>query len=232
VDPSGAAHVFGSPTGDYMSLVCFRNGSLARDRVRQASGLTWDGFARALRATAPGNGGAVLLPWFEPEITPPVHVAGVRRYGLDETDGTANVRAVVEAQMLAMRRHSRWMGVKVHTIHATGGAAVNRDILQVIADVFDADVYQLPSGNSACLGAALRAYHADATATGRAMSWDEVVAGFADPVPDSRIRPVGAHVAAYVAVEPIHGACEAHALGVGPDPAPLLHAFRTGRVVS
>ena len=41
------------------------------------------------------------------------------------------------------------------TIHATGGAAANRDILQVMADVFGAVVYQLQVGNSAALGAAL-----------------------------------------------------------------------------
>ena len=49
------------------------------------------------------------------------------------------------------------MRVEVDTIHATGGASANREILQVMADVFDADVYQFEVGNSACLGAALRA---------------------------------------------------------------------------
>ncbi len=226
VDPTGAAHVFGSPTGRYMSLVCFKNGSLARDRIRQAFGLTWDDFSRALRSTPPGNGGAVLLPWFEPEITPPILEPGVRRYGLESTDGPASVRAVVEAQMLAMRRHSRWMGVHVDTIHATGGAAVNRDLLQVAADVFDADVCQLPAANSACLGAALRAYHADALSDGTPVAWDEVVRGFAEPLAASRIRPVPSHVDVYARVEPLHAACEAHARQAGPDPMPLIQAYR------
>lgn len=226
IDPSGAAHVFGSPTGDYMSLVCFKNGSLARERIRQAFGMTWEEFSRALRATAPGNGGAVMLPWFEPEITPPVPDPGVRRYGLDANDGPSNVRAVIEAQLLAMLRHSRWMGVRIDTIHATGGAAENRDILQVVADVFDADVYQLVTGNSACLGAALRAYHADAVSDGKRISWDEVVAGFADPIAESRVRPIREHVTIYTEVEPLHAACEAHARHAGADPTPLLHAYR------
>jgi xylulokinase len=229
IDPSGAAHVFGSPTGAYMSLVCFMNGSLARERIRQAFGMTWEEFSRALRATAPGNRGAVMLPWFEPEITPPVPDPGVRRYGLDATDGPSNVRAVVEAQLLAMRRHSRWMGVRIDTIHATGGAAVNRDILQVLADVFDADVYQLPAGNSACLGAALRAYHADAVSDGNRTSWDEVVTGFAEPVADSRVRPIREHAAIYADVEPLHAACEAHARHAGADPMPLLQVYRAGK---
>lgn len=126
IDPSGAAHVFGSPTGEFMGLICFRNGALARERIRQAFGLTWEEFSTMLGSTPPGNHGAVMLPWFEPEITPAVRVPGVRRYALDPGDAAANVRGVVEAQMLAMSRHSRWMGVRIETIHATGGAAVNR----------------------------------------------------------------------------------------------------------
>jgi len=226
VDPSGTGHLFGAPTGDYMSLVCCRNGSLARERVRDAHGMDWVGFSRCFETTGPGNGGAIMLPWFEPEITPTVLQAGVRRYGLDPADGPANVRAVVEAQMLALILHSRWMGVDVDTIHATGGAARNRAILQVMADVHDADVYQLEVGNSACLGAALRAYHADRVADGLPTDWDDVVAGFAEPVAATRIRPVPAHVAVYARLARVYEACEAHALGRGGDPVEVIAAFR------
>ena len=196
-DPEGSGHVFGAPAGDYMSLVCCRNGSLARERVRAEYRLDWEGFARALRDTPPGNGGALLLPWFEPEVTPAVSVPGVRRERLDPADGPANVRALVEAQMLALALHSRWTGTRVSALHATGGAAVNRALLQVMADVFDADVYQMRVGNSACLGAALVAHHADQVALGRSPSWDEVVTGFAEPVAATRVRPVPAHAAVY-----------------------------------
>jgi xylulokinase len=226
VDPSGTGHLFGAPTGDYLSLVCCRNGSLARERVRKDYGLDWAGFSHCLEATSPGNGGAIMLPWFEPEITPTVLTPGVRRYGLDAADGPANVRAVVEAQMLALALHSRWIGVDVDTIYATGGAARNRDILQVMADVHGADVYQLEVGNSACLGAALRAYHADRVADGRPIAWEEVVAGFAEPVVATRIRPVPAHVAVYAKLARVYEACEAHALGRGGDPADRIAGFR------
>jgi xylulokinase len=226
VDPSGTGHLFGAPTGDYMSLICCRNGSLARERVRDAFGLDWAGFSRCLEATAPGNGGAIMLPWFEPEITPTVLQAAVHRYGLDPTDGPANVRAVVEAQMLALMLHSRWMGVDVDTIHATGGAARNRAILQVMADVHGADVYQLEIANSACLGAALRAYHADRVADGLPSDWQDIVAGFAEPVAATRIRPVPAHVATYARLARVYEACEAHALGRGADPGGAIAGFR------
>ena len=172
-----------------MGITVFRNGSLARERVRDSVGLDWKGFSDALRTTKPGNRGGIMLPWFESEITPPVLTPGVRTFGVDPSDGPASVRAVVEGQMLAMRRHSKWMGVTIDTIYATGGASANRDVLQVMADVFGAEVFQFEVGNSASLGAALRAYHADVVDRGEAISWDEVVEGFAQPKAESRVAP-------------------------------------------
>ena len=227
IDASGASHVFGAPTGDYMALVCFKNGSLARERVRDAYGLDWDGFSRALRDTPPGNRGAIMLPWFEPEVTPPVLTPGVRRYGLDAGDAAGNVRAVIEAQMLATALHAGWMGERVVAIHATGGAAQNRAILQVMADVHGAEVRQLAVGESAALGAALRAFHGDQVAQGRQIGWEEVVRGFVEPV--ARVHPDPRGVAVYARLKQVYAACEAHALGRGPDPTPLIEAFRSAR---
>lgn len=211
-DPGGAGHVFGSPAGGYMALTCFANGSLARERVRDTCGLDWDGFAAALRATAAGNGGAMMTPWFVPEITPPVAHPGPRRHGLDEADPSRTVRAIVEAQVMAMRIHSRWIAPQTTTILATGGAAANRDILQVIADVFDAEVVRGAPRNTASLGAALRAYHADRRAEGELLEWEDVVAGFTAPDAELRLRPNPANVAVYAKVLPEYEAFEARAL--------------------
>ena len=176
VDPSGTGHVFASPTGDYMGLTCFSNGSLARERVQDAYGFTWTDFSRALDVTPAGNQGRVLIPWFEPEITPAVADPRVHRYRLTADDAAANVRAVVEAQQMAMAVHSTWMSVTVDTIHATGGAAANKEILQVMADVFGAEVYRSTVSNSAALGAALRAWHGDTVAEGTPLPWDTITA--------------------------------------------------------
>ena len=216
VDPSGASHVFGAATGGYMALVCFKNGSLARERVRDAYGLDWDGFTGALRATPPGNRGAIMLPWFAAEITPLVLSPGVRRYGLDAADAAANVRAVVEGQMMASAIHWGWIGERTTAIYATGGGAQNRDILQVMADVHDADIYPLEVGESAALGAALRAFHADEVDQGHAIGWEDVVAGFVRPA--APVRPDRRNVATYTDLRRRYAACEAHALGRGPAP--------------
>lgn len=195
-DPTATGHIFGAPTGEYMGLTCFKNGSLARERVRDAFDLTWSGFSQALASTPPGNGGRMLLPWFEPEITPSVTTPGAHRHRLAPDDGPGHVRAVVEAQQMALALHSRWMGVHTDMIHATGGAAANVEILQVMADVFGAEVRQLEVANAACLGAALRAYHADQLAEGRVVPWSDVVDGFVEP--KLRFRPDAARHAIYV----------------------------------
>ena len=195
VSRNGVGHVFGSPTGEFMGITVFRNGSLARERIRDQFGMSWSDFSRALAEAPPGNQGKTMLPWFEPEITPRVLVAGVQRFKLDVDDGPGNVRAVVEAQMLAMKRYSAWMGVDIRTIYATGGASANRAILQVMADVFGADVYQFVVGNTAALGAALRAFHADA----KTVAWEDVVRGIAEPVASSLVRPIAANHEIYAA---------------------------------
>ncbi len=205
--PGSASHIFGSPTGGYMPLVCFRNGSLAREAIRDRFSLDWPAFSACLRDTPPGNGGALLLPWFEAEITPRA-AAGVHRCGLGPDDAAQNVRAVVEAQMLALATHWEALGGPCDRIVATGGASANREILQVMADVFDADVYQGAGGNGACLGAALRAWHAHEHARGRAIGWDRVVQGITRPAESTHVRPVAAHAEIYREMRPRYQAFE------------------------
>lgn len=192
-----SSHVFRSPTGDFMNLVCFRNGSLAREWVRLEYGLDWDHVA-AILEQSPGNDGRVMLPWLEAEITPPVAREGLRRFGFDRHDVAANVRGLIEGQMMALANHAAAVSVTpIDRIIATGGAAVNRSILQVMANVFGVEVYRLDVENSAALGAALRAYHADRLAAGEPVSWKTVVSGFTDPSPGHRVSPNPKLVAMY-----------------------------------
>ena len=106
---------------------------------------------------------------------------------------------------------------RVETIHATGGAAVNREILQVMADVFGARVFQMPVGNSAALGAALRAAHAHMLARNGSVTWADAIAGLAEPLANSRIDPDPDRHSLYRDMLSGYAACEAHALGRGPD---------------
>lgn len=196
-EPAGqSSHVFRSPTGDFMSLVCFRNGSLARDWVRTEYGLDWDAVAAVLEQQ-PGNDGRVMLPWLEAEITPRVAHAGLRRFGFDRVDAERNVRGLIEGQMMAIANHASTVCRSIDRVIATGGAAVNRAILQVMANVFGVTVDRLETGDSAALGAALRAYHADRLAAGKPVSWQTVVSGFTEPKPEHRVSPNSNDAAIY-----------------------------------
>jgi xylulokinase len=188
-DPRGFGHVFGNPAGGFMCLICFANGSLARERVAERVGLDWPAFERAvLEQTVPGNGGALLLPYFVPEITPKLLNPEPRLFGdatfTSYSDAARVARAIVEAQALGMQRYSDFIGERPTRILATGGAAKNVGILQIIADVFQAEVRTLKVANSAALGAALSAAHGAA-----GLEWRELFARFAAPDPKLVCRP-------------------------------------------
>lgn len=210
-DPDGGGHVFGSPTGDYMSLICFKNGSLAREKVKDQYRLNWDQFAAAIQSTPPGNNGAIMIPWFDPEITPRVLTPGVHRFNLREDDAPANCRAVMEGQMLSMRLHSSWMGIRPTKIFATGGASVDPVRMQILADVHACPVYRLETTASAALGAALRAAHAWHK-TKTEIPWSEIVSGFTEPVPGSLIAPRPDATAIYDKMLKTYANCERDAL--------------------
>ena len=159
-DPNGFGHVFGNPAGGFMSLICFRNGSLAREALRDRLELDWSAFDRtALDETRAYAGENLILPFFGPEITPRHDFSGPVLQGSPDFESGAvpglQVRALLEGQFLNMRLHSQWMEVKPERIRLTGGASKNDGIAQMVADVFQAPVERLEVSNSAALGAAL-----------------------------------------------------------------------------
>ena len=188
----GEGCLFASPDGhNYMALICFMNGSLAREAVRDQYGLTWEGFEEMLRVSKPGNDGGLMLPFFGPEIVPRVDAPMVIRADLDLDDVPRNVRAVVEAQAMASVIHSRWMGVPIRSLYVTGGASQSTGILQIFADVHSCPVHRYETTNSAALGAALRANYAFAKQRGSETDWPTIVAPFTRPIPNSTIYPQG-----------------------------------------
>jgi xylulokinase len=212
-DAHGEGHVFGSPADGYMTLICFKNGSLAREKIRELYGIKdWTTFGKLVAATKPGNQGAVLLPWFEAEIVPRVNRPGIHRFDLAEGDAAANARAIFEAQMLAMRLHSGWMKVSPKQIFVTGGASNDRALLQVLADVMNCRVLRIEVSKSAALGAALQAAHGWAVASGKGSNWEKLVAGFTKPVANSEIKPDKKAAKVYDDLLKKYAACEAATL--------------------
>ncbi|MEI6177650.1 MAG: FGGY-family carbohydrate kinase, partial [Verrucomicrobiota bacterium] len=165
-DPAGFGHVFGNPAGGFMSLICFRNGSLSREALRDQLHLDWSAFDQAALATTRGAAGAnLMLPFYGPEITPRRDFTGPVLSGSPAFESGAEpalqVRALLEGQFLNMRLHSQWMEVKTDRIRLTGGASKNNGIAQLVSDVFQAPVERLDVSNSAALGASLIAATAD-----------------------------------------------------------------------
>lgn len=160
-DPDGCGHLFGNPMDGSMSLQCFVNGSLAREAVMNRFHLNWEQFTNALEQTAPGNEGALMLPFFRPEISPRIALESPLLCGDAEFNDwnkpEAAIRACVEGQCLNMRRSIKWMQLDTDTIYLTGGASKNDAVAQIVADVFQAKVQRLTVGSSVALGAAMRA---------------------------------------------------------------------------
>lgn len=190
LDMKGEGHVFGAPTGDYMSLICYKNGSLARERIKERFDLTWKEFSNLLEKTPPGNFGKIMLPYFYPEIVPLVLQPKVYRFGFDENDMEGNVRAIIEAQFLSMRLHSRWIKEKPREIFATGGASANKEILQIAADIFKTPIRRFQFTDSAALGAAFRATYSYYIQKEIDVSWLELLEGFLNSQLIETIEPV------------------------------------------
>ncbi|MFT5368793.1 MAG: sugar (pentulose or hexulose) kinase, partial [Candidatus Latescibacterota bacterium] len=85
------------------------------------------------------------------------------------------------------------------------------DILQIMADVQNCLVYQFEVTNSAALGAALRAAHGYLNTSDPSTTWQDIIAGFAEPIAGSEITPK--NTAIYDNLVKKYAECEQHALG-------------------
>jgi xylulokinase len=93
----------------HMAMLCYKNGSLARETVRnRIAGGSWEAFDALIAQTQPGNDGNIGFFIDAPEIIPDIPVAGVRRFdasgaAVSSFPDAVEARAVIEGQMLSMR---------------------------------------------------------------------------------------------------------------------------------
>lgn len=132
--PDPAYHFMNHPCtpGQYMFMLCYKNGGLAREKVRDAlpkpaSGASdpWTNFNQAVLATPPldvrdpaADRAKLGLYFYLPEIVPNIK-AGTWRYECDPRDGSSlaestnpwpadkDARGIVESQALSMRLRSQ-----------------------------------------------------------------------------------------------------------------------------
>ena len=161
LDPMGYGHIFVNPAGGFMELLCFTNGSLAREKVKDEFDFSWEDATKLmLEKTKPGNEGNFMLPYFVPESVPLIlHprtvLIGTEEFKNGKERPEVKLRAILESQILAMRLHSGKLDLK--KIRVTGGASKNSVLCQILADVFKIELERISATDSAALGAALRA---------------------------------------------------------------------------
>jgi xylulokinase len=164
--PDASYHFFNHPTtpGQYMFMLCYKNGGLAREKVRDtlpapSSGDPWANFNDAvlsvppLDISKPDDRAKIGLYFPLPEIVPNIR-SGTWRYtvspgGEDLQESAAwgadkDARAIVESQALSMRLRSQKLvsapqGSKLpaqpRRIYLVGGGSLNPAIAKVMGDV-------------------------------------------------------------------------------------------------
>ncbi|KAJ2453356.1 hypothetical protein EV183_002311 [Coemansia sp. RSA 2336] len=156
-------HVLQHPTkpNEYVAMLCYKNGSLARDWVRERSlgaSSSWDDFSSAasIQPMAPNAFGFYYLAT---EILP--HAKGVFRFekcpegdivcpsgatytqveAFSATSGN-DARAIIESQFMSMCVDYRRKEAGALTgVAITGGASRNQAIQQAIADILGVPVF-------------------------------------------------------------------------------------------
>ncbi|RCH97416.1 hypothetical protein CU098_000458, partial [Rhizopus stolonifer] len=158
------SHLMAHPTDPegFMGMLCYKNGSLTREHIRNTyADSNWDTFNELLtKEQAILNNRIGYYYWMQ-EIVP--FAKGIYRFEhgncVEEfTEKQANVKAIVESQFMSMKIRMRRMGGDhIKRILASGGAASNRAILQLLSDIFGLPVYRQKGMNGASLGGALLA---------------------------------------------------------------------------
>ena len=171
------SHLLAHPTSTdaYIAMLCYKNGALAREKVRNehASG-DWARFNELVTAMPPGNNGFWGLYFPLPEIIPP-NVVG--NFYFEIQDGTAtptqvgalpetaHPRAILESQLLSIRARVAAIlhqhAPRLRRLVLTGGASTNSTIRQLSADLFGIPVYVAEdTSEAAAIGGALLAQYA------------------------------------------------------------------------
>ncbi|KAK0622870.1 hypothetical protein B0T14DRAFT_494442 [Immersiella caudata] len=165
--PDPSYHFFNHPTTphQYMFMLCYKNGGLAREKVRDVlpkpSGSDpWANFnaaalsTPALSITPPSDSAKLGLYFYLPEIVPNIK-AGTWRYTCNPADGTAlteasdpwpvetDPRTIIESQALSMRLRSQklvdspgsGLPAQPRRVYLVGGGSLNPAITQIIGDV-------------------------------------------------------------------------------------------------
>ncbi len=223
IDPTGEIAAYCDSTGRYLPLLCVSNMSNGYNAALERFALTHEEFDSLVLDAPPGNGGRVLVPWYEGERTPDVpHAAPLYfGFGLAEFEPATLCRALLEGHVLNLYEGFTRMPVTPDEIRLTGGLAASPSWCQTIADVFEAEAVPV-RGEGAALGAAIHAAWVWYGETGDERPLAEVAGPFVVLDEDRRRRPDPKHRATYGLLKRIYRALARRMRGLeGEDPFAL-----------
>lgn len=152
---------------NYMMMLVYKNGATTRKFIKDSvheNDPKWTKFNESILSTPVGNEGKIGFYYKETEITPNIANCGIVKYNeKDQVLENSSVepsdcRGIIESQVFSYKYHAKLLGLnEINSITVTGGGSVNKEILQIIADVFEKDVLTSNEPNTACTGAAIKA---------------------------------------------------------------------------
>ena len=149
-DPQTQGHIFINPLDSekYMGLLCYKNGSLTREAVKNKYSLSWDEFSAILDKGRSRSPNLLQINFPLAEITP-TNKIGKWIYEIAENSESVKVEqeltieedivSFIEGQFLAKRFHVEKFGFqtsRMSRLIVTGGASKNRALVQTISDIF------------------------------------------------------------------------------------------------
>ncbi|KAI1796756.1 D-xylulose kinase [Ganoderma leucocontextum] len=184
------SHLLSHPTtaDAHIAMLCYKNGALAREQVRDAyAGGDWTRFNALVAQRPAGNAGVLGFYFPLPEIIPPsvqgnfyfsTSDSAVDPLSAVEMPADAHPRAILESQLLSIR--SRVAAIlppdapPLQRLVLSGGSSANAVIRQTAADVFGMRVFVAGKEGAAEGGAQLARFAWWRTENGGAGAFEEM----------------------------------------------------------
>ena len=172
-DATGTVAGFADAGGLNLPLIATLNAARVLSSVAGLLSVDFDRLAELALSVEPGAEGVVLVPYFEGERTPNLPDATASFHGLNiaNTRPATFARAAIEGMLCGLADGLdavRAVGVREKRILLIGGAAQNRAVAAIAAQVFDAPVVVPAPGEYVADGGAVQAAWA---LTGTRPSW-------------------------------------------------------------
>ncbi|WP_280273198.1 xylulokinase [Nocardia wallacei] len=161
-DADGAINGFADAAGAYLPLVCTLNAARVLDRTSTLAGVGLRELERLARQSVPGAAGLTLLPYLAGERTPNLPDATGTLHGLTVSNMTPEhlARAGIEGMLCNLADaldRLRADGIRPRRVLLIGGAAANRLVAEIAAQIFELTVAVPEPQEYVALGAARQA---------------------------------------------------------------------------